>query len=84
MVVFEHNNYRGAKKEFTQSSEYVGDDWNDKASSLKAVAGDWKVYQHSIYRGSVRVICQGNELKGLPGFNDQISSVELVAQSDSW
>ena len=84
LVVFEHNNYRGAKKEFTQSSDYVGDFWNDKASSLKAVAGDWEVYQHSTYRGTFRVICQGDELTGLPGFNNQISSVKLVAQSDSW
>ena len=50
VTLYDDDNFSGASKEYTSSADFVGDDFNDKTSSLKIVAsgksgldGEWKI-----------------------------------------
>ena len=37
ILLFEHRDYKGKSKVFTGNTPYVGDDFNDKASSIRII-----------------------------------------------
>jgi len=37
ILLFEHRDYKGKSKVFTGDTSYVGDDFNDKASSIRII-----------------------------------------------
>lgn len=76
---FEHANYGGASVCSDADSSWVGSAWNDRASSVKVVAG----YQAQLFRdinyggGSVAVSGNVPDLSA-QGFNDAMSSFKVV------
>ena len=73
MEVFQHDMYLGYKKEFTRSS-YVEVSW--KISSMKAIKGNWELYDNFNYQGfTSMIICEGEELSGL---SDRVLSVKYT------
>lgn len=76
---FEHANYSGASFCSDADSSWVGSAWNDRASSVKVVAG----YQAQLFRdinyggGSVTVSGNVADLSA-QGFNDAMSSFKVV------
>lgn len=37
VILFEHGQWQGQRKEFTEDTNYVGDDFNDTASSMQII-----------------------------------------------
>lgn len=76
---YENTNYGGASFCSDADSSWVGSAWNDRASSMKVVAG----YQAQLFRdinyggGSVTVSGNVPDL-GAQGFNDAVSSFKVV------
>lgn len=76
---YENANYGGASFCSDADSSWVGSAWNDRASSMKVVAG----YQAQLFRdvnyggGSVTVSGNVPDL-GAQGFNDAVSSFKVV------
>lgn len=76
---FEHANYGGASYCSDADSSWVGSAWNDRASSVKVVAG----YQAQLFRdinyggGSVTVSGNVADLSA-QGFNDAMSSFKVM------
>ena len=76
---YENANYGGASFCSDVDSSWVGSAWNDRASSMKVVAG----YQAQLFRdvnyggGSVTVSGNVPDL-GAQGFNDAVSSFKVV------
>jgi hypothetical protein len=74
---YEHSNYQGSYIVINQDTVWVGDDFNDKLSSLKVPSG-WEVilYEHSNYEGRYLAISQNTPWVG-DDFNDLTSSVKI-------
>jgi len=76
---YENINYGGASFCADADSSWIGSAWNDRASSMKVVAG----YQAQLFRdinyggGSVTVSGNVPDL-GAQGFNDAVSSFKVV------
>ena len=79
LTVYEHWRSQGEQKVFLTESAYVGDDWNDKISSVYAEKGDWELYQHEDFEGVREVIREG-ESKDLRD-NDHASSLRPLCSS---
>jgi uncharacterized protein YkwD len=84
--LFEHADFKGKFKDFTNSTAFVGADWNDKASSL-VIEPNYNVptntnlvtiYQHSDYKGASKSFKLGKyNLQDLGIGNDQLSSLKV-------
>lgn len=91
--VYEHANFRGKYRDFTNSSNFVGNAWNDKVSSIKIMKirgnnggsntgtrgrGSVELYEHSNYRGSKQSIGIGNyNVNQIRIGNDKLSSMRI-------
>ncbi|ROR23973.1 beta/gamma crystallin [Mobilisporobacter senegalensis] len=77
--VYEHDNFEGRKWTFTQSSSFVGNDCNDKMSSVKILAAVF--YRDRDYRGDSIALQPGDyrleqlNAAGIP--NDWVSSIRI-------
>lgn len=74
---FQHKNYGGAQKCLSGDLAYVGDDFNDKISSVR-IDGAAKVtlYQHRDYAGKEHGMTTSDYLLG-GGWNDITSSIKV-------
>lgn len=80
LTIYEHINYGGASLSTQFNSSYVGNDWNDKTSSIYISSGTWRFYEHAGYQGNYTDLGPGAyswvEDIGIP--NDSISSFKVV------
>ena len=84
ITVYQDGNFQGASKTFNGNEfPYVGNDWNDKISSIKIDAAPeetWMFFEDKEYAGENFQLKSG-EYPSLPsGFNDVISSMRKVVQ----
>ena len=79
LIVYEHHNSQGAQKEFLEPANYIGDDWNDRITSVYAEKGDWEMYEHADYEGRRQVVKEGQAIN-VP-INDDISSLRPICES---
>ena len=47
IVVFQDINFGGAEWRTNLGYSYVGDDWNDKISSVIVISGTWQFFEHA-------------------------------------
>ncbi|RDU24987.1 beta/gamma crystallin-related protein [Anaerosacchariphilus polymeriproducens] len=78
ITIYEHPNFQGKSKSFTEDSVYVGDEFNDVTSSV-IIEPVVTIYKDSQYRGNSQVLKVGhyahsNEI-GIG--NDVLSSIEV-------
>ena len=80
VIVYEHINFGGGRLYASSNQQYVGDQWNDKISSIKINSGTWRFYEHANYGGRYWDLGPGKyswvEDVGIP--NDLISSFKRV------
>lgn len=80
IVVYEHLNFDGEEWRTNLGYSYVGDDWNDKISSILIQSGTWEFFEHRDFQGASFRIGAGYypELGIFGNFNDTISSFRQV------
>ena len=80
VTVYEHINFGGRHLDTNSNQQYVGDQWNDKISSIQINSGTWRFYEHANYGGRYWDLGPGKyfwvENVGIP--NDLISSFKRV------
>ena len=80
--MFQHDRYLGYNEEFDQSSNLEGSWTNNKISSVKAIRGNWELFENQDYSGDHILVCEGEELSVLPNkpseWNDRVSSVKFT------
>ena len=79
LIVYEHWYFRGEEREFLTETSNVGSRWNDRISSVKAVKGDWEIYQHFEFEGRREVISEGTS-KNIR-HNDHASSIRPLCST---
>ena len=79
LKVYEHWRSQGEERVFLTESAYVGDDWNDRISSVYAEKGDWEIYEHENFEGRREVVWEGQS-KDLRD-NDHASSIRPLCSS---
>ena len=72
--MFQDDDYRGNKEKFTRSSNLEAS-WNNRISSVKAIKGNWELYENLHYSGDHILVCEGEELSGL---YNKVSSVKFT------
>lgn len=81
IVVYEHADFAGAEWRTNLSYSYVGDDWNDKISSIIVVSGRWEFYVDANLQTLAGTLDPGYYRfvadVGIP--NDSISSFRAIA-----
>lgn len=88
--VYEHANYQGRYIDFTASKSFVGNTWNDKASSVMVMKAkpnnvnntptnaQITIYEHSNFRGKSKSFGVGSyNINQLGIGNDQLSSIKI-------
>jgi len=76
VTFYENSNYEGKSWNYCENTSYIGDDANDKFSSVKIDSRYYvKAYEHKDYGGIVANL-QGN-LATLEGYNDYFSSLKV-------
>lgn len=75
VVLFEHNNYQGASLAVQGDRSYVGNGFNDKASSLRIVTEPVKLFQNVNYGGTEIDVYA--DVPQLSNFNDELSSLQV-------
>ena len=80
VIVYEDFNFEGENLDTTFDTRYVGDQFNDKISSIKIESGTWRFYEDSNYEGRYWDLEPGEyswvEDVGIP--NDLMSSFKQV------
>ncbi|MDZ8091006.1 MAG: beta/gamma crystallin-related protein [Nostoc sp. DedQUE05] len=83
VTLFNDIDFRGEKLTTlgNPNRTYVGNDFNDQASSIKVAGGTWRFYTDANYKGDHWDLGPGEYpwvgLVGIP--NDSISSFELIS-----
>lgn len=79
ITVFEHANFQGRSMNIDQDMPWVGNDWNDKISSIRIPYGmEVVVYFDGNYQGAYQVFTSDwNVATSLREWNDKISSVRI-------
>jgi hypothetical protein len=81
VVLYEDINYEGRSMVYGGSAPWVGDDFNDIASSLKVPSGYCVIlYEHINYGGKSKQFCQNTPSVG-DDFNDIVSSFKVLPQT---
>ena len=58
---------------------YVGDDWNDKISSVVVVSGTWQFFEHAGFGGASTIVGPGYyQFVEDPQFNFQNDSISSI------
>ena len=73
ILLSEHRDYKGKSKVFTGDTSYVGDDFNDKASSIRIIK---VIESFENNRDNDYVCVEYNRKNGLDG---KVSYIEVVA-----
>jgi len=82
ILLFEHSDFKGKSKVFTGDTPYVGDDFDDIASSLKVPPGYAVIlYEHKDYKGKSKVFITEAKYVGTD-FNDKASSLKVKKIGD--
>ena len=84
VIVYEDANFGGAASdEISEPIRYVGDDWNDRISSIK-IRGkqDWRFYQDWHFEGPFFDLKPGDYPFIPPEWNDRISSFSCLTKLD--
>ncbi|PYG87227.1 beta/gamma crystallin [Ruminiclostridium sufflavum DSM 19573] len=77
VTAYEHIDFKGKAKVFTEDSSYVGNDFNDKISSI-VVELAVRIYEHANYQGGCQTLPLGSyNMKQLTIGNDKLSSVKI-------
>jgi hypothetical protein len=77
VTAYEHADFEGKSKIFTEDTTYVGDDFNDKISSI-VVELAVKIYEHANYQGKSQTLPLGSyNMNQLAIGNDTLSSVKI-------
>lgn len=77
VTLYEDQNFRGSKRQYTSDTDWVGDDFNDKTSGV-LVEQIATVYRDPNYSGEKQELGIGSyRLKDLSLGNDQISSLKV-------
>ena len=72
--VFEHYDYRGARRTFDgREEDLIPLGWNDRISSIRVLSGRWQICRHVNLRDCREIGGDERELRG--GWNDAISSL---------
>ena len=79
LIVYEHHNSQGAQKEYLEPADNVGNEWNDRISSVYAVKGDWEMYEHANYEGRRQTVKEGQSIN-VP-FNDDVTSLRPICET---
>uniref|UniRef100_V9KW36 Glutamine-rich 1 n=1 Tax=Callorhinchus milii TaxID=7868 RepID=V9KW36_CALMI len=77
ITLYEHPNYQGISRTFTQETNLVFGDMNDKASSHVVQGGAWVLYQHPNCEGYRFVARNGESVPdyGFMYFHDRMSHI---------
>jgi len=78
MIVYWDRDYGGASQVFYSGEPYIGDDWNDKVSSVRVVAGVWSFFWDQRFEGERFVAGPGGYRYVGDHWNDQISSFRCI------
>uniref|UniRef100_A0AAY4BBV8 Beta/gamma crystallin 'Greek key' domain-containing protein n=1 Tax=Denticeps clupeoides TaxID=299321 RepID=A0AAY4BBV8_9TELE len=77
IFVYEHPNFTGLSREFTENVPDLQDfNFNDCISSVKVIGQPWVLYEHTHYRGEHFFYEEGE----YPSWHDAISSMEKVKE----
>lgn len=83
IVVFQDINFGGAEWRTNLGYSYVGDDWNDKISSVIVISGTWQFFEHANSGGASTTVGPGFyswvENSPFNMTNDTISSFHAVS-----
>ena len=84
ITVYWDANYSGATKQFSESVSWIGNEWNDKISSIKVPRG-WKieVFQDANYGGASKIIESDWTVTNYDlSWNDKISSIKILRKEE--
>jgi hypothetical protein len=80
VIVYELTDFGGNSLDATDDQSYVGDQWDDKISSIKVKSGTWRFYEDINYGGRYWDLGPGEyssvENVGIP--DDSISSFKQI------
>ncbi|HPJ29788.1 MAG TPA: beta/gamma crystallin-related protein [Methanothrix sp.] len=82
VILFEHANFGGTSRTYTTDTPYVGNDFNDKTSSIIVVdeSKTVTIYEHSNYQGKSQTMGVGRyDMGALAIGNDKLSSIKVPA-----
>jgi hypothetical protein len=78
VTLYTDDNFSGYPKVFISDTPYVGDDFNDKTSSIVVEGGGVIIYQHRDYQGYSQTLLPGNhKLSDILIGNDTLSSLKI-------
>ncbi|XP_067426131.1 epidermal differentiation-specific protein-like [Emydura macquarii macquarii] len=81
IIVYEHANFQGFRKEFTSSISNLGfADFNDCITSVEVIGQPWVAYQHQNYDGKIWVFEEGQHRNIGHEANDEITSLQLITE----
>jgi Beta/Gamma crystallin len=81
VILFEHSDFRGRTLTLRGTAPNLDSiDFNDRASSARALSGVWEMCTDADFRGTCRVYRPGEVRSVDPRLNDQFSSARLVGQ----
>ncbi|NJK32156.1 MAG: hypothetical protein HC927_06970 [Deltaproteobacteria bacterium] len=76
MIAYQHDNFGGSARMFTGAVSYVGNDFNDQASSIVIEPMQVMVFEHADFGGRSQGFGPGRyDVGQLAIGNDQVSSV---------
>jgi len=79
LKIFQHAKFGGFSEEFTESKTYFDAKWKKQISSVKAISGNWELYDDSMHLGDFIFVCEGQEIERMNWeWNDKIASAKLV------
>lgn len=86
IVFFEHDDFRGARQRSeSDRADLASSGFNDRASSIDVVAGDWQVCEHAGFQGRCAVLRPGRYPTLSPyGLNDVVSSARPLPRRHRW
>ena len=70
--------HNGGQKRDIFESTVLNSFWNDQVSYVKAIKGDYVLYQDSDFKGERLVVLEGDDESMSPQWNDKLSSVRHV------
>jgi hypothetical protein len=82
VIVYWDADFGGESIRTGDDSQYVGNHWNDRISSIRVIAGVWQFYWDSNYLGAVMELGPGIYRYVGDRWNDQISSFRCLENRD--
>lgn len=79
LTLWEDENQQGSQTFFSKDTNYFGDDWNDKISSVCADKSNWELYKDADFQGYRWTVNEGQCIN--VGHNDEYSSARPICSS---